>query len=233
MKSTQCEDKRKTRTVSTFLKKTYELLNVRVNLTQDSENSECVRWAPSGVGFIIINEEAFSRTVLPKYFKHSNYSSFVRQVYLFWISSTCTISTRSVRIAKKATSTTNTLTLMIGMPWLKSSANLRKRKRKITSRKMSILTLTLKRRNSTKSLSPYRLTPKYTFPEKEVPKKLEVPRKCSLRRSLKICSMKKKMEIGWDCRWARVPINCPCRCRRKRRRRRRWRGDYPECLQRN
>ena len=37
-------------------------------------------WAPDGRGFLILNEELFSEKVLPRYFKHSNYSSFVRQV---------------------------------------------------------------------------------------------------------------------------------------------------------
>lgn len=39
-----------------------------------------MKWAESGVGFVIIQEEEFSKKVLPHYFKHSNYSSFVRQV---------------------------------------------------------------------------------------------------------------------------------------------------------
>ena len=51
-------------------------------IIKDHDNQISVRWAPNGVGFIVIDEEAFSKIVLPKYFKHSNYSSFVRQVYL-------------------------------------------------------------------------------------------------------------------------------------------------------
>lgn len=49
-------------------------------LSKDEENQSVVRWAPNGIGFIVINEDTFSREILPKYFKHSNYSSFVRQV---------------------------------------------------------------------------------------------------------------------------------------------------------
>jgi hypothetical protein len=82
------------------------------------------------VGFIIVNEEIFSRVVLPKYFKHSNYSSFVRQVFLPSLSSTCTIFTKSVKIVRRATSTTNISTPLTGMPWLKSSANPKRRKKK-------------------------------------------------------------------------------------------------------
>ena len=39
-----------------------------------------MKWAIDGIGFIVVKEEAFSKEILPKYFKHSNYSSFVRQV---------------------------------------------------------------------------------------------------------------------------------------------------------
>lgn len=42
-----------------------------------------VGWAESGVGFLISCEEQFSRRVLPAYFKHSNYCSFVRQLNMY------------------------------------------------------------------------------------------------------------------------------------------------------
>jgi hypothetical protein len=49
-------------------------------LMQDGLNSDVVRWASNGIGFVVLSEDSFSRETLPIYFKHSNYSSFVRQV---------------------------------------------------------------------------------------------------------------------------------------------------------
>ena len=59
--------------------------NIRITqrnliLIQDHQNTEIIKWANNGIGFIVVNEDIFSKDVLPKYFKHSNYSSFVRQV---------------------------------------------------------------------------------------------------------------------------------------------------------
>ncbi len=49
--------KRKPRAISTFLKKTYELLNVFFSFSQDEENKDIVRWAPNGIGFIVLNDD--------------------------------------------------------------------------------------------------------------------------------------------------------------------------------
>lgn len=74
--------KKKGRAISSFLKKTYGLLNVPSLLIQDQCNQDVVRWANNGIGFLVLDELLFSKEVLPKYFKHSNYSSFVRQVHI-------------------------------------------------------------------------------------------------------------------------------------------------------
>ena len=39
-----------------------------------------VSWSESGREFTIHNVAAFSNTLLPRYFKHANFSSFVRQL---------------------------------------------------------------------------------------------------------------------------------------------------------
>lgn len=77
--------------------------------TQDHQNEHIVKWAVNGIGFIVVDEDAFSKEILPKYFKHSNYSSFVRQVPTFSFSSTCTISIKYERTTRKATSIIRTL----------------------------------------------------------------------------------------------------------------------------
>ncbi|GMM28166.1 kinase-regulated stress-responsive transcription factor [Martiniozyma asiatica (nom. inval.)] len=49
-------------------------------LLQDPTFFDVVCWSVNGDSFIIKDMPQFSATVLPKYFKHSNFSSFVRQL---------------------------------------------------------------------------------------------------------------------------------------------------------
>ena len=41
---------------------------------------DCIIWSTKGDHFIVISPNKFSKTVLPRYFKHSNWTSFVRQL---------------------------------------------------------------------------------------------------------------------------------------------------------
>ncbi|XP_020571203.1 heat stress transcription factor A-4b-like [Phalaenopsis equestris] len=56
-----------------FLTKTYEMVD-------DSTTDSVVSWSNAGDSFIVWNTTVFSRDLLPKYFKHNNFSSFVRQL---------------------------------------------------------------------------------------------------------------------------------------------------------
>lgn len=56
-----------------FLSKTYEMVD-------DSVTNSIVSWSQSGQSFIVWNPPDFARDLLPKYFKHNNFSSFVRQL---------------------------------------------------------------------------------------------------------------------------------------------------------
>ncbi|KAF6004161.1 kinase-regulated stress-responsive transcription factor skn7 [Cyanidiococcus yangmingshanensis] len=56
-----------------FIQKVYDLV-------QDSETSDTVNWEESGDSFVIWRVGDFTEKVLPAYFKHSNMSSFVRQL---------------------------------------------------------------------------------------------------------------------------------------------------------
>ena len=62
-------------TISSFIEKTWDIL-------QDTQYSSIVRWTEDGNSFLILSEERLCSDVLPKYFKHSNFSSFIRQVKL-------------------------------------------------------------------------------------------------------------------------------------------------------
>ncbi|KAK4765911.1 hypothetical protein SAY87_007553 [Trapa incisa] len=56
-----------------FLTKTYQLV-------QDSTINDVISWNEDGSSFVVWNPTVFARDLLPMYFKHSNFSSFVRQL---------------------------------------------------------------------------------------------------------------------------------------------------------
>ncbi|KAJ6380908.1 hypothetical protein OIU77_029746 [Salix suchowensis] len=56
-----------------FLLKTYMLV-------EDLATDDVISWNGEGTGFVVWQPAEFSRDLLPKLFKHSNFSSFVRQL---------------------------------------------------------------------------------------------------------------------------------------------------------
>ncbi|XP_016455353.1 heat stress transcription factor A-4c [Nicotiana tabacum] len=56
-----------------FLSKTYELVD-------DPYTNPVVSWNHNGRSFVVWNPPEFARDLLPKYFKHNNFSSFIRQL---------------------------------------------------------------------------------------------------------------------------------------------------------
>ncbi|OQS00155.1 HSF-type DNA-binding [Thraustotheca clavata] len=61
--------------VAVFLQKTMELLG--------SCPVEIASWTMDGNAFVIKNPKAFEQTMLPRYFKHSNFASFARQLRFY------------------------------------------------------------------------------------------------------------------------------------------------------
>ncbi len=70
-------------------------------LTHDLQaGEEGVKWSPDGTYFTIANPTKFAHQVLPRYFKHKNYTSFIRQLNTYgmkdilmtgWIMTTGTV----------------------------------------------------------------------------------------------------------------------------------------------
>ncbi|OWM66252.1 heat shock factor protein HSF24-like [Punica granatum] len=56
-----------------FLTKTYQLVD-------DSSTDDVISWNENGDTFVVWKNAEFAKDLLPKYFKHNNFSSFVRQL---------------------------------------------------------------------------------------------------------------------------------------------------------
>jgi len=58
---------------SDFVKKLFKML-------EESEYVHIVRWSEGGDSFIVLDTNEFTKAILPRHFKHSNFASFVRQL---------------------------------------------------------------------------------------------------------------------------------------------------------
>ncbi|CAL0308988.1 unnamed protein product [Lupinus luteus] len=67
------EDESSSNTLPPFVSKTYEMVD-------DSSTNSIVSWSSSNRSFVVWDEPEFSRVLLPQFFKHKNFSSFVRQL---------------------------------------------------------------------------------------------------------------------------------------------------------
>ena len=59
-----------------FLLKLYDIL-------ENDEYKKIISWSEDGNNFVIHDTHAFSQNILPQYFKHNNYSSFIRQLNMY------------------------------------------------------------------------------------------------------------------------------------------------------
>ncbi|KAI8350880.1 HSF-type DNA-binding-domain-containing protein [Choanephora cucurbitarum] len=58
-------------------------LNKLYNMVDDLSTNELICWSENGLSFIVVRHEEFAKKVLPRFFKHSNFSSFVRQLNMY------------------------------------------------------------------------------------------------------------------------------------------------------
>ena len=59
-----------------FLLKLYQIL-------EKDEYKDIIEWGEDGTYFIVKNLHDFTENILPKYYKHNNYSSFIRQLNMY------------------------------------------------------------------------------------------------------------------------------------------------------
>ncbi|KAF7338498.1 Transcriptional factor [Mycena venus] len=62
--------------IPAFLNKLYEMVN-------DPKTTNLIQWSDTGDSFYVYDHERFSRDVLPHWFKHQNFASFVRQLNMY------------------------------------------------------------------------------------------------------------------------------------------------------
>lgn len=62
--------------VPAFLSKLWTLVG-------DAPSNQLITWSQNGQSFLVLDEQRFSKEILPKYFKHNNMASFVRQLNMY------------------------------------------------------------------------------------------------------------------------------------------------------
>ncbi|KAJ3152887.1 kinase-regulated stress-responsive transcription factor skn7 [Geranomyces variabilis] len=75
--------RRKERTPSSDMDNVCSFVQKLYNLVDNPEHERFVQWNEMGDVFIVFHCEEFAQTVLPRYFKHSKFPSFVRQLNIY------------------------------------------------------------------------------------------------------------------------------------------------------
>ena len=86
MKTKKVNNDAKIQKIPKFLFKLYNIVQVLINrsLKQNPSYDKIIKWSGEGDFFTIVDLPEFCDTILPKYYRHNNYASFVRQVKLIY-----------------------------------------------------------------------------------------------------------------------------------------------------
>uniref|UniRef100_A0A3Q4H6F8 Heat shock transcription factor 2 n=1 Tax=Neolamprologus brichardi TaxID=32507 RepID=A0A3Q4H6F8_NEOBR len=52
-------------------------------LVEDTDTNEFICWSQEGNSFLVLDEQRFAKEILPKFFKHNNMASFIRQLNMY------------------------------------------------------------------------------------------------------------------------------------------------------
>ncbi|XP_031141465.2 heat shock factor protein 2 isoform X2 [Sander lucioperca] len=52
-------------------------------LVEDADTNEFICWSQEGNSFLVLDEQHFAKEILPKFFKHNNMASFIRQLNMY------------------------------------------------------------------------------------------------------------------------------------------------------
>jgi hypothetical protein len=52
-------------------------------MVSDSKTDQFIHWSDEGTSFLVPNQDDFSKEVLPRFFKHNNFTSFIRQLNMY------------------------------------------------------------------------------------------------------------------------------------------------------
>ncbi|KNE61443.1 hypothetical protein AMAG_06269 [Allomyces macrogynus ATCC 38327] len=86
---------------STFVQKMYSIL-------ENGELKDIVSWSASGDSFLVHSPGEFARSVLPRYFKHSNFSSYNRQLNMWGFSKISNLASSPVSTVNSTNSRNGT-----------------------------------------------------------------------------------------------------------------------------
>ncbi|KAJ3609697.1 hypothetical protein NHX12_024208, partial [Muraenolepis orangiensis] len=53
------------------------------SLVEDPDTDQLILWSPNGTSFHVLEQARFSKEVLPRFFKHNNMTSFIRQLNMY------------------------------------------------------------------------------------------------------------------------------------------------------
>ncbi|KAM9564016.1 heat shock factor protein 2 isoform 2-T2 [Guaruba guarouba] len=79
--------------VPAFLSKLWALVG-------EAPSNQLITWSQNGQSFLVLDEQRFAKEILPKYFKHNNMASFVRQLNMYGFRKVVHVDTGIVKLER-------------------------------------------------------------------------------------------------------------------------------------